>query len=425
MRRWNLSHYAISSCVTAALLAGCSGSQTPIAAPGALPQTSALAARINRTHYRVVYSFVNGLWPIAPLTDVGGKLYGTTEYGGGGNCFHQFPGCGIVYRLSLNGHEKLLHSFAVPPDGIYPLASLIDAGGTLYGTTQQGGSNKACGYYSYYFSCGTVFSVTPSGTEKVLHSFGNSPDGNFPVAGLIDVNGTLYGTTQFGGGDKNKCGVGVGCGTVFSITPSGTEKVLHSFSGGSDGAVSAASLIEVKGKLYGTTESGGTYGYGTVFRITLSGREKVLYSFGPSGSDGAFPEAGLIDLGGTLYGTTYNGGTHGDGTVFSVTLSGTEKVLHSFGGYFYGRDGALPTASLTKVKGTLYGTTVSGGANSANEGGTVFSVTTTGVEKVLHSFRNGDGSGPYASLINVNGTLYGTTQTGGTYGDGAVFALKL
>lgn len=190
-------------------------------------------------------------------------------------------------------------------------------------------------------------------------------------------------------------------------------------------AVSAASLIEVEGKLYGTTESGGTYGYGTVFRITLSGREKVLYSFGPSSSDGAFPEAGLIDLGGTLYGTTYNGGTHGDGTVFSVTLSGTEKVLHSFGGYFYGRDGALPTASLTKVKGMLYGTTVSGGANSANEGGTVFSVTTTGVEKVLHSFRNGDGSGPYASLINVNGTLYGTTQTGGTYGDGAVFALKL
>ncbi|MGA7246860.1 MAG: choice-of-anchor tandem repeat GloVer-containing protein, partial [Candidatus Cybelea sp.] len=159
--------------------------------------------------------------------------------------------------------------------------------------------------------------------------------------------------------------------------------------------------------------------------ITPSGRKKVLYDFGAKhfGSDGSSPDAGLIDVGGTLYGTTFDGGTHADGTVFSITLSGTEKVLHSFSfsTVFRDSDGVEPSAPLIKVKGTLYGTTVQGGAYG---GGTVFSITTAGKEKVLHSFGNGDGTAPYAGLINVNGTLYGTTQDGGAYNSGTIFALS-
>ncbi|MFZ0033130.1 MAG: choice-of-anchor tandem repeat GloVer-containing protein [Candidatus Cybelea sp.] len=438
MRRWNLSHHAISSWVTAALLAGCGvlplslskgqdDMQPPIGAPVAMPPTTSLAARGDSSNYKVVYSFAgspDGSFPTASLIEVHGKLYGTTQSGGNTSCAYD---CGTVYSLNLNGQEMVLYQFATPPDGSNPPAGLIDMGGTLYGTTDSGGSNT-CGYL-YYFSCGTVFSVTPSGTEKVLHSFGNPPDGNLPAAGMIDVNGTLYGTTQFGGAYKNNCGGG--CGTVFSITPSGTEKVLHSFRGG----VPAASLIEVKGKLYGTTSGGGANGWGTVFSITLSGRVKQLHSFG-SGTDGANPRAGLIDVDGTLYGTTEVGGarihrsqfcniTNRCGTVFSITPSGIEKVLHRFVGK--GTDGAGPVASLIEVKGTLYGTTASGGAyyEYACGCGTVFSIRPSGTYKLLHSFGSGtDGRGPAAALIDVNGTLYGTTAGGGTHQSGTVFALK-
>jgi uncharacterized repeat protein (TIGR03803 family) len=374
-------------------------------------QASALGARPNRTNYKVVYSFgaaPDGQEPEASLIDVGGTLYGTTQSGGG--CHYTIP-CGTVYSVSTSGAEKVLYSFAGPPDGMYPLAGLIDVGGTLYGTTSGGGSYQ-CG-----FPCGTVFSVTPSGREKVLHSFGNIPDGEDPLAPLIDAKGMLYGTTQIGGAFDG--------GTVFSITPGGTEKVLYSFAYGPDGYWPGASLIEVRGMLYGTTHNGGkyhrcTFGCGTVFSITQGGKEKVLHRFGV-GSDGAFPSA-LIDVGGTLYGTTSAGGAYGGGTAFSVTPSGTEKVLHSFSGR---SDGAGPVAPLINVKGTLYGTTEYGDAYCSGGCGTVFSLTPSGTEKVLHSFGSGaDGVHPVAALTNVDGRLYGTTTGGGTHNHGTVFALK-
>lgn len=117
-------------------------------------------------------------------------------------------------------------------------------------------------------------------------------------------------------------------GTVFSIARSGKEKVLHSFGSGSDGAYPTASLIEVGGTLYGTTFEGGTNEYGTIFSITKSGTETVLHSFA-GGSDGAYPSASLIDVGGTLYGTTENGGTHDDGTVFSITVRSRGQQMWS------------------------------------------------------------------------------------------------
>jgi uncharacterized repeat protein (TIGR03803 family) len=265
-----------------------------------------------------------------------------------------------------------------------------------------------------------VFSITPSGHETVLYGFAGSPDGNGPEARLLNVNGTLYGTTVEGG--ANICD----CGTVFSIIPGGKEKVVYSFGAyGNDGAFPESGLIDVKGTLYGTTSGGGTYNKGTVFSITTNGSEKVLYSFGGGSADGASPSAGLINVSGTLYGTTGGGGAYNNGTVFSITSGGKEKVLHNFSG----TDGQQPLATLINVNGTLYGTTYAGGAGL----GTVFSITLSGHETVLHSFsestRTGekDGAYPTSGLSYVNGTLYGTTSIGGgeptVFGSGTVYSI--
>jgi uncharacterized repeat protein (TIGR03803 family) len=136
---------------------------------------------------------------------------------------------------------------------------------------------------------------------RVLFDF-RDRNGAYPYADLLNVNGTLYGTTAAGGVN--------GDGTVFSVTTTGDEKVLYSFGGGSDGAQPFAGLIDVKGTLYGTTDKGGTNGYGTVFSVTTTGDEKPLYSFG-GGSDGAYPYAGLMNVNGTLYGTSLHGGSRG------------------------------------------------------------------------------------------------------------------
>ncbi|HEY1869176.1 MAG TPA: choice-of-anchor tandem repeat GloVer-containing protein [Candidatus Cybelea sp.] len=305
---------------------------------------------------------------------------------------------------------QLLYSFAGGSDGANPWAGLVNVHGTLYGTTVDGGAN---GY-------GTVFSVTTTGAEKVLHTFAGSPaDGAAPYAGLINVNGTLYGTTFYGG--AHGYGTYYVAGTVFSVTTTGKEKVLYSFAYGSaQGFGPYADLIDVKGTLYGTTYDGGAYYNGTVFRVTMTGKEKVVHSFG-YGSDGSQPLAGLINVKGVLYGTTPTGGADGIGAVFSVTRSGAEKVLYSFSG---GSDGENPDAALTDVKGKLYGTTATGAPSS---GGTVFSITTTGKEKTLYDFcikrKCTDGSGPEARLVDVSGTLYGTTIYGGLYGKGTIFSV--
>jgi uncharacterized repeat protein (TIGR03803 family) len=160
----------------------------------------------------------------------------------------------------------------------------------------------------------TVFAISTTGEEHVIHSFGSDPDGAEPRASLFDVKGTLYGTTLLGGAYD----VGSSGGTVFSITPKGSEHVLHSFRSGSDGEDVEAGMIAVDGVLYGTTVAGGTHNAGTVFTITPSGAENVLYTFGSSG-DGDYPFASLLAVGGTLYGTTARGGKYHHGTVFALT----------------------------------------------------------------------------------------------------------
>ena len=233
----------------------------------------------------------------------------------------------------------LLYSFAGgSSDGADPYHSLIqDSDGDFYGTTLAGGASKV----------GTIFKITPSGTESIFYSFAS-----MPWAGVIQgSDGNFYGTTASGGTN--------GRGTVFKITPSGTESVLYSFpAGGSD---PYCGLVEGSdGNFYGTTGANGTSDDGTVFKITPSGTETVLHAFPRRGSDGQTPYAGLIQgIDGNFYGTTYDGGTSGFGTVFKVTPSGTETVVYSFAG---GSDGEYPYAGVIQGSdGNLYGTTYQGG----------------------------------------------------------------
>ncbi len=297
----------------------------------------------------------------------------------------------------------VLHGFG-GPDGANSEASLVrDTQGNLYGTTYGGGAH---GY-------GTVFMVSASGIEKTLFSFAGGLDGGYPLGSLVrDAQGNLYGTTSQGGVRH--------AGTVFMVTRSGKEQVLYAF-GGKDGASPCSNLIQdAQGNFYGTTEAGGVNGSGTVFKLTLSGVETVLYSF-TGGADGSEPYAGLVqDVQGNLYGTTLQGGAHGAGTVFRVTLSGIETVLYNFTG---GADGLEPYGGLVlDPQGNLYGTTLEGGAYGY---GTVFEVfPSSGIIRVFHSFTGtgGDGADPYAGLVrDSNGNLYGTTYYGGTSGYGTVF----
>ncbi len=397
--------------------------QTPVVAPARTIMRRVPPPR----SFKVLYRFPggrNGALPVASLIDVNGTLYGTTSFGGRLDCPDS---CGTVYSMSKTGVEKVLYRFAGGLDGATPESNLVDVNGTLYGTTAFGG-----GAPCPTGGCGTVYSISTSGNEKVLHSFGEGSDGSVP-GGLIDVGDTLYGTTAFGGGS----GCSTGCGTVYCISTTGVEKVLYRFAGGSDGDT-PNDLVNVKGTLYGTTYYGGGsecsgYGCGTVYSISTTGAEKVLYRFA-GGSDGAAPSSSLVNVTGTLYGTTTAGGGsgcsgYGCGTVYSISTSGVEKVLYRFAG---GSSGANPEAGLIKIERTLYGTTEGAGISRCrHDCGTVYSISTTGNEKVLHSFREGaDGSEPVASVIEVNGALYGTTSGGGLHcyfpgGCGTVFALSL
>jgi uncharacterized repeat protein (TIGR03803 family) len=420
VRRYGLStSFSVLAAVALITVAGCAkeaqSQLLPANAPLALVRghnTSAVES--------VIYSFAggsgstaDGVNPRAGLLSVDGTLYGTTFVGGDYRGEHPH-GFGTVFSVTPYGTETVLYRFVRP--GRYPYAGLIGVDGTLYGTTEEGEKGNE----------GTLFKIATSGAETVLHRFGRGADGAGPRAAMIDVKGTLYGTTEAGGGIG--CN-GYGCGTVFSITPSGEETVLHSFGSG-EGAVPFGGLVNVKGTLYGTTYYGNASGvYGTVFAIAPSGKQTVLHGFKGSPSDGAEPWAGLVNVNGTLYGTTSVGGANscrssnqGCGTVFSITPSGMETVLYSFKGGM--SDGGVPEAGLLNVNGTMYGTTYNGGLYG---GGTVFSITPAGSETVIHSFNrpgSGDGAAPQADLIDVNGTLYGTTVGGGEYGDGTVFSLS-
>jgi uncharacterized repeat protein (TIGR03803 family) len=348
----------------------------------------------------ILYSFQggnDGAQPSAGLIlDQAGNLYGTTGEGGGNlSCAN---GCGTVFELSPNSHggwtETLLYIFGTnggASDGAYPEGVIFDKSGNLYGPTGSGG-NGQCDHDGFSF-CGTVFELTPNGSggwaETIIYKFPSGDgDGYGPNGGLIfDQSGNLYGTT--GGGGANQCEGSGGCGVVFELSPNGsggwTEALLYSFGesgNGSDGIFPAAGVIfDQSGNLYGTTLEGGAAcvddgGYapcGTVFELSPNGSggwsETILYSL-QGGSDGAYPNAGLIfDGSGNLYSTTSSGGgtacfsNIGCGTAFELSPNGsrgwTETILYSFLG---GNDGRSPYSGVIfDQSGHSYGTTSAGG----------------------------------------------------------------
>ncbi|HEY1883104.1 MAG TPA: choice-of-anchor tandem repeat GloVer-containing protein [Candidatus Cybelea sp.] len=303
-------------------------------------------------------------------------------------------------KSSSSGSFKVLHAFKSSRDGKVPVGTLLADNNLLYGTTNFGGSpDKSC-YPG--IGCGTVFSFDGS-TETVVYRFAGLTSGTRPYAGVIDVKGTLYGTTQTGG-KKNE-------GTVYSLTPSGTEHLVVGFTG-KNGNDPRAGLTNVNGTIYGTTYYGGAAGVGSVFSVSPSGTEKVIHSF-QAGDDGSWPLGTLLYADNVLYGTTSSGGTQRAGTVFKINPNGTGySVLYTFKA---GKtDGAFPFAGLTELNGVLYGTTQQGGAHNK---GTAYALTTSGSETVLHSFgEKGDGIEPFDGLTVLNGVLYGTTAYGGTGG---------
>jgi uncharacterized repeat protein (TIGR03803 family) len=372
------------------------------------------------TSFKTVHTFTggsDGAQPYAGLVaDTSGNFYGTTFLGGNGGstCFSPKKGCGTVFKLASDGTETVLHAFAGGSDGFYPVAGLLlDNAGNLYGTTLGGGvgNGEPCGQ----FGCGIVFKLAPDGSETILHSFGSGSDGYSPWGALIaDAAGNLFGTTQFGGAHNH--------GTVFEVTPDGTETVLYSFTGGSDGNLPHAGLVaDSAGNLYGTTEGGGANGDGTVFKLAPDGAETVLHSF-MGGSDGQAPVAEMIkDEAGNLYGTTYEGAGCCSGTAFKLAPDGTKTLLLAFGG----SEGYEPVAPLLRdAAGNFYSITASGGTYGF---GTVFKLKSNGVVNVLHAFRGRlDGGEPLAGLAaDAAGNLYGTTQKRWRHGRrGTVFRIK-
>jgi len=322
---------------------------------------------------------------------------------------------GTVFKLTATSIENRLYDFNLPPDAILPYAGLYqDAAGNLYGTTLKGGS------FGPPNGSGAVFKLDVAGNETVLHSFGRGRDGSSPNSVLIaDAKGNLYGTAGDGGR--------YGAGMLFKITPDGKETKLYQFIG-LDGGVPLPSLIrDAQGNLFGTTIDGGAHGYGTAFKFAKNGTYTILYSFCSlqNCTDGLQPRAGLVqDPSGNLFGTTGQGGANGQGTVFEITQSGQEIVLHSFGSVGSG-DGRWPFAGLVRdPMGNLYGTTFLGGANDR---GTVFKVDSTGNETVLHSFcsqpKCADGNQPGDRLFRDQaGNLYGVASLG-AYQAGVIFKL--
>jgi uncharacterized repeat protein (TIGR03803 family) len=258
-------------------------------------------------------------------------------------------------------------------------------------------------------NCGTVFKISPLGVLTTLHSF-TGPDGSYPAVGLtLGSDGAFYGVTALGGA--------FGSGTVFKMTYSGDLTTLYTFGSVSgDGVQPAGALVQgTDGNFYGTTFEGGVWQQGTVFSVTPSGTLTTLYSF--SGPDGGYPRGALVQgSDGRFYGTT-----SGTSTVFSITTYGTLATLHAFSG----ADGSSPREGLMLGRdGNFYGTTIAGGGGN----GTVFRITPDGTLTTLYVFNlsggGGDGMNPDSRLVqDIDGTFYGTTFLGGAHNFGTVFKM--
>jgi uncharacterized repeat protein (TIGR03803 family) len=397
--------------------------------------SSVLAFNVAGQTFTTMHSFnsangSDGNEPIGALKLSGETLYGTTAAGGSGGVI---GAPGTVFKVNIDGTGfTTLHSFTGGSDEGVPNGGLILSSNTLYGTA-MGGINSDGNSYN-----GTVFKVNIDGTGfTTLYSFAGSSDGANPQDGLALSGNVLYGTAFNGGSSGN--------GTVFKVNIDGTGfATLHSFttspfSTNSDGANPYGGLVLSGNTLYGTANGGGGSGNGTVFKVNIDGTGfTTLHSF-TGGTDGAGPNdfGGLVLSGNTLYGTAFNGGSSGNGTVFKVNIDGTGfTTLYSFTaglGQYYStnNDGALPYDGLVLSGNTLCGTANVGGSSGH---GTVFKVNIDGTGfTTLHSFSaapgqyltNSDGAFPLGGLVLSGNTLYGTATQGGSADNGTVFSISL
>lgn len=367
----------------------------------------------------------DGEYPNGLVQATNGDLYGTTTYGGTSSTECVASGCGTVFKITTGGTLTTVLPFDGMDGQEIEAGLFLAANGNLYGTTAGGGLSSNCSYH-----CGSIYEITPGGTLTTLWYFctvAGCPDGQGPSAAPIRAaNGHLYGTTQGGGAN--------GYGTVFNLPPNGDLQTLYSFgsqSGCVDGEYPAAGLIQASnGDFFGTTQYGGAnsncgFSDGTVFKMTPGGLLTTLYSFCSQANcaDGEDPATGLIEASnGDFYGTTQQGGTTGNGTVFRISPSGKLTTLHSFCSQTGCPDGSDPNGLIQATDGNFYGTTQGGGANNY---GTAFKMTPGGTLTTLHSFDGTDGMLPFSSLLQAtNGDFYGTTSEGGTSTGGTLYRLS-
>ena len=321
-----------------------------------------------------------------------GNFYGVTPRGASSEA--------KVFQLTPAGILTTLHTFIGGTDGSSPTGRLLPAGdGSFYGTTEDGGSNDA----------GSVYRITSAGVLTTLYSF---PVGQtFPVNGVVlGSNGNFYGT-------DNTYALPEGLGGVFQLTPAGVMTAL-----GGVGGFPNALAVGSDGNIYGTTAYGDSVGVGgAAFEITPAGAVTTLFTFTYDNNGGA-PSGGLVQgSDGNFYGATRNGGANDYGTVYQLTPAGVLTILHTFIG---GSDGGGPEGELVQAgDGNFYGTTSDGGTNN---NGTVFQLTPAGTLTTLYAFTGNDGSAPMAGLApGGDGGFYGTTEAGGADGDGTIYQLTV
>jgi uncharacterized repeat protein (TIGR03803 family) len=332
-----------------------------------------------------------------------GRIFSTTQVGGAHNT-------GAGYAITTSGVVTVLHSFDPYPAPTAPWSGLaLGLDGNYYGTTSSGGAHAV----------GTVFKLTDAGVYTTLWDFTGSADQGTPEAPLVlGADGNLYGTTD---------GVYSGqYGTAFKITPKGALTTIHVFNF-TDGAVPYVLILGLDGNFYGTTRLGGAHNLGVIFKMTKAGKVTVLHHFaGTAGTDGQLPIGGIAQGNdGTIYGTTYQGGTKNAGTVYKISPSGNGYVvLHNFDRSIDINDGALPLGDMNLgTDGNVYGTTGNGGKQND---GALFRITPAGVYSTLYSFCPAagckDGFFPQTGMTqHTNGKFYGATESAGTSVNGGEF----
>jgi uncharacterized repeat protein (TIGR03803 family) len=348
--------------------------------------------------FSTLYSFTgagDGGVPNGLMQATNGDFYGTTQNGGASNA-------GTIFQMAPSGAVGTLYAFGIGDGPATPSSALAQGpDGLLYGVSTDGGAN----------AWGTIYKTTTNGIVTNVVSFdlglGVDPDQTL----TLGVDGNFYGTTP---------SAGSGDGNVFCLATNGALTFLATFDE-TNGLLANQLTQGADGSLYGTTFEGGGTGNGAIFNLTTNGLFTSLYSFSET-NGGFLPEAGLAQTpDGTFYGTTFEGGVYGYGTVFAMTPLGEVTTVYSFTG---GSDGGHPAANLILAgDGNFYGTTANGGAY---DDGTVFKMAPGNAPVTLATFDGYNGANPQSPLVQgTDGNFYGTTPNGGADGNGVIFRVNI